>query len=340
MVKEYLENLKNDLEEKKEKWEKKYNDLQIKLKENINLIIYLEKGSQDIDDLFAPRDLPTKYDKKKIEDLKREQEELQEGIEDAAFKLNSINGKLAELTSIMEVARQNEKWNKSMTDVIKNNDFIRLKFLETQELERQRIARDLHDSTIQRLTGLGYKMELCTRLVDMDQNKCKQELYFSIETLHQIIDEMRKLIYDLRPMSYDDIGLDVTMEREISKLEQCGIEVHYKLKGNLSEIKPVITLTVLRVVQEACNNILKHAEAKNVNISIVKKDRELRVTIEDDGKGFDMEVIHKMEMAKEDYSGFGLSIMHERVFLLSGQIDIYSELNKGTKILVKIPLET
>lgn len=340
MVKEYLENLKNELEEKKVDWEKRYNDLQMKMKENMNLIICLEKENRDIDDLFTPRNLPTTYDKKKIEDLKREQEELQQGIEDVAFQLNSINARLAELTGIIEVARQNEEWNKSITDVINNNDFIRLKFLETQELERQRIARDLHDSTIQRLTGLGYKIELCNRLVDIDQDKCKQELNIVTQNLHQIIDEMRELIYDLRPMAYDDIGLDVTVEREILRLKQCeNIEVHYKSEGDLSGIKQVITLTVLRVIQEACNNILKHAEAKNININIVRKKKELRVTIEDDGKGFDTEIINKMETVKENYSGFGLSIMHERVFLLSGQIDIYSELQKGTKILVKIPLE-
>lgn len=340
MVREYLESLWNELQEKKVFLEIKYDDFQVKIKENLSLIVYLEKENQDIDDLFTPRNLPTKYDKMKIEDLKKEQEELQKEIEDVIYKLNSVNARLAELTSIIEVARQNEKWNKSMMDDINNNDFIRLKFLETQEMERQRIARDLHDSTIQRLTGLGYKIEFCNRLVDMDQEKCKQELSIASENIHQIIDEMRSLIYDLRPMSYTDIELDVIIEREILNLKQFGnIEVHYKSEGDLSGIKPVITLTVLRVIQEACNNVIKHAEAKNIYISTIKKKNELRVMIEDDGKGFDMEIINKMENPKKDYSGFGLSIMHERVFLLSGHIDIRSELQKGTKILIKIPLE-
>ena len=108
------------------------------------------------------------------------------------------------------------------------------------------------------------------------------------------------------------------------------------MEGNINDIKSVISLTILRIIQEACNNIIKHAEAKNVYVNLYRNEDELVVTIEDDGNGFDIENLQSM--SKDDYSGFGLSMMHERVFLLSGKMEIKSELNKGTKIKVKVPL--
>lgn len=337
MVKEYLEIYQNELLNKKLILEKRCHDLEIKVKENIQFILYLEKEKQDQYDSFTPR----KYDKKQdeqIQNLKAQQEIFEKEAEKVAYEISDINGRLAELSSIIKVARQNEMTSRNVNSIVNNNDFIRLKFLETQELERQRIARDMHDSVIQSLTGMVYKTELCTKLIDMDIEKCKLELATMSKMLHGIIDELREVIYDLRPMSYDDIGLDVTVERELSRLKKyADINVHYKIDGNLNNIKPVISLTMFRIIQEACNNIIKHANAKNVDVIFTRKERELILMIEDDGEGFDMENELNI-VAKEDNSGFGLSMMRERVFLLSGHLDIRSEVKKGTKILVKVPL--
>ena len=90
--------------------------------------------------------------------------------------------------------------------------------LETQENERQRISRELHDSTVQNLTAMVHMTELCSKLVDMDPIRCKLELNKMIKNLGEIIDDTRKMIYNLRPMSFDDIGLDITIERTLDKL--------------------------------------------------------------------------------------------------------------------------
>lgn len=335
MVKEYLENYQDELIQEKIILEKKCLELEIKIRETMQFLIVLEKENEKGLESFTPR-IYANHDKK-IEKLKKEQEELQIEIEQTAHQLSDINSKLAELSSIIKVARQNEISDKKFINSENNSDIIKLKFLETQELERQRIARELHDSTVQNLTGMVYKTELCSKLMDVDPEKCKQELLSISKTIHRIINEMRELIYDLRPMSYDDMGLSITVEKEISRLKKSGeIELHYEVEGNLDNIKPVISLTILRVVQEACNNILKHASAKNVNVSFIRTNEELTVEIEDDGKGFDIGSLQNM--VREDYSGFGLSMMHERIFLLSGCLDIKSEVNKGTKIKVVVPL--
>lgn len=337
MVKEYLENYQDELMQKKIVLEKRCHDLEIKVKENIQFILYLEKEKEDTYDSFTPRKYGRKQDEQ-IQNLKAQQELFEKEAEKVAYELSDTNSRLAELSSIIKVARQNELTSQNINSIINNNDYIRLKFLETQELERQRIARDMHDSTIQSLTGMIYKTELCTKLMDIDTEKCKMELETLSKMLHGIIDELREVIYGLRPMSYDDIGLVAAVERELSRLKKCeNIKVHYRVEGELNNIKPVISLSILRIIQEACNNIIKHADAKNVHVIFSRKEKELILTIEDDGKGFDVESNMKT-VAKEDNSGFGLSMMRERVFMLSGHLDIRSELEKGTKILVKVPL--
>lgn len=335
MVRAFLENYQDELFQKKIELEKKCNELEDEIKEIMQLIIELEKEDKKFESF-----IPIKYyfnNDKKIKALKEEQEALQNEVVKSCYELSDTNGRLAELSSIIRIAKQNDISKENITTEAFNNDVIRLKFLETQELERQRIARDLHDSTVQSLTGIIYKTELCTKLIDMDTDKCKLELASMSKTLHEIINEMRGLIYNLRPMSYDDMGLDTTIEREISKLKNIdNINIHYKVEGNINDIKSVISLTILRIIQEACNNIIKHAEAKNVYVNLYRNEDELVVTIEDDGNGFDIENLQSM--SKDDYSGFGLSMMHERVFLLSGKMEIKSELKKGTKIKVKVPL--
>jgi two-component system sensor histidine kinase DegS len=212
----------------------------------------------------------------------------------------------------------------------------RLALLQSVETERQRIARDLHDSTTQTLTSLVHKTELCTRLLDVDPVRCKLELYNIGKSLRKIIEDTRGLIYDLRPMSFDDIGFDATLDRFIDKFKKNNkILFHYHVEGEPYSFDSVIQITLLRVIQEACNNAIKHADASNIDITLSYRKPSITLTIMDDGKGFDVqEVSHT---AKNDNSGFGLSIMRERVYLLSGKLSIKSSPGNGCKIIVSIP---
>ena len=90
--------------------------------------------------------------------------------------------------------------------------------IKFQEQESERIARDLHDSTVQNLTSMIHKIELCSKLIDMDPIRCKLELTMMSRTLRDIINDTRQMIYNLRPMSFDDIGLEITIERASDKI--------------------------------------------------------------------------------------------------------------------------
>ena len=220
------------------------------------------------------------------------------------------------------------------------DDELRKKFLNIQESEKNRIARELHDTTVQNLTSLVHKTELCMKLVDMDTVRAKLEMQTMINTLKDSINELRQIIYGLKPMSLDDFGLSVTVRKFI---EQLNLEIKPKFFLEIEgfepkDIDPVVSLTLFRIIQEACNNVIKHAQAESVDILIDYMDDLINVIVIDDGKGFD----HDEDVKKKNpLSGFGLSIMKERTYLLSGtlKIDYNDENDKtGTKIIVSIPI--
>lgn len=209
--------------------------------------------------------------------------------------------------------------------------------LETQENERQRISRELHDSTVQNLTAMVHMAELCSKLVDMDPIRCKLELSKMIKNLREIIDDTRKMIYNLRPMSFDDIGLDITIERTLDKLEATGTKkIHFVVEGTPYQLKPIIGITLLRIIQEACSNAICHANPTLIHVLLRYEQGAITVIVEDDGTGFDVHILD--ERPRDDNSGFGMSMMKERVYLLSGSIQIDSKIDVGTKIVVKVPI--
>lgn len=214
------------------------------------------------------------------------------------------------------IAELEQKINDSDSDI--SDDILRLKLLETQENERQRISRELHDSTVQNLTSLVHKTELCSKLIDMDKVRCKLELNIMSKTLRDIINDTRNMIYNLRPMSFDDIGLEVTIERALEKLESSETKkINFSVVGESYKINTVIGITLLRIIQEACSNAIRHADCSIIKVVLNYQPGTIILSIEDDGKGFAYEETECS--CKADNSGFGLSMMKERVYLLSGK---------------------
>ena len=145
--------------------------------------------------------------------------------------------RLQELTEVIDYSRKVSVENRNSDTKAKD---YRLSLLEIQENERQRISRELHDSTVQNLTSLVHKVELCSKLVEMDPIRCKLELITMGKTLREIINETRQMIYNLRPMSFDDIGLDVTIEHALEKLESSEAKkIDFSVEGEPYEIKQV-----------------------------------------------------------------------------------------------------
>lgn len=335
MVISYLEKLQGEYMQDELNAEKELSDLQIHLRENIEFIKLLEESNDPNYEALTPREVNPK-NKSKILELKEEQKEIQKAIDKQKIYKSECEQRLEELMTVLSEAKK-EMIGDNHENMMMDESY-RITLLETQENERQRISRELHDYTVQNLTSLVHKAELCSKLVEMDPVRCKLELSMMSKTLRDIINDTRQMIYNLRPMSFDDIGLDVTIERALEKIESSeSKKINFEVEGETYQIKPVIGLTLLRIIQEGCNNAIKHASASYVQVVLIYQPDMITVKIEDDGKGFDTS--HISTDSREDNSGFGLSMMRERVYLLSGNIEIDSKIGSGTKITVNVPIK-
>lgn len=211
-----------------------------------------------------------------------------------------------------------------------------LKVIKAQEEERLRISREMHDGPAQNLSNLILKTELCIKLLDKDIDRTRLELQSLKSIIRTTIDETRRMIYNLRPMALDDLGLVPTLERYIDKIRN---EVNYDITLDVisgeDDVNSIISLTLYRIVQEAINNAKKYSNANNVNIKLNYNSRFIELTIEDDGDGFD---INDVKLNMENNKGFGITMMRERTNLLMGEYKLKSERGIGTTIYVKIPI--
>ncbi|MDK2807641.1 MAG: two-component system, NarL family, sensor histidine kinase DegS [Clostridiales bacterium] len=210
-----------------------------------------------------------------------------------------------------------------------------LRAMEMQELDRKRISMEIHDTTVQNLTTLVHKVEYATKLLDIDPMRTRLELNTMTEILRDSIEELREIIFDLRPMCLDDLGLVAAIERYIDQIQLESDAIKYSLHVSAPEnenVLPIVNLMIFRVVQEALVNIRKHAKAKNAEINIVNEKCFIMIEVKDNGVGFTISQID------DKRKNFGISIMKERIKLLSGEIDINSIIGKGTVIKIKVPV--
>ena len=328
-------------------YEEKLFSIKIELKTQQNLLkqyendwLERERTKMHNIDLFSPiykstlseKELPITIDsiKKRIDELNNDFIQYQE-------KISGLKNAIQIINNYENLIIENEKNSNKIIECKQIVNDKGLSILEAQEIERQRIARDLHDSTVQNLTSLVHKAELCIKLIDIDSIRAKLELNAMSNTIKTVINEMRGIIYNLKPMSLDDIGLSVTVERYASRLMDLNtINVIVHSNKETKEIHPVIKLTLFRIIQEACNNVIKHANATTINIDIVYDEFTVNVSIKDNGSGFNINNTHSEE--DKHTSSFGLSIIKERISLLSGTVDIKSERDKGTTVTVSAPL--
>lgn len=220
---------------------------------------------------------------------------------------------------------------------LQQRQLLGFRIIKAQEEERQRVAREIHDGPAQSMSNVVLKAEICERLIDVDLIKAKDELQNLKRIVRESLQDVRKIIYNLRPMSLDDLGLVPTLQRFVTTFqEDSGISVSFKTRGLYTDIRPVISLTVYRIVQEAMSNINKHSGAQNVAINLEFNEKELKLYIYDDGAGFNVD---DLKVKNDDMnSGFGLISMRERVELLSGDFEINSKPGRGTRLNILIPL--
>lgn len=260
--------------------------------------------------------------------------------------LGILETRIDTLSSILKIfenyfsAKKNEflEENKRELEIKENHrgDIFnkRLQILDIQEKERHRIARDLHDTTLQNLSHLVHNIELSSLYIDKDQIRAKLELEVVNKKLKTVIQEMRNIIFDLRPMTFDDFGIKESFEKLVDKLKETSkISIDYNI-DNINCNNSLILMTIFRIVEECLNNAIKHSGGSKIFFEIKKDDNDnCIIVVSDNGVSFDSKNISS---SKDGH--FGLCILEERVKLLSGTMHIDSKPEHGTTIKILVPL--
>jgi PAS domain S-box-containing protein len=204
-----------------------------------------------------------------------------------------------------------------------------------REEEKNKIARDLHDSTSQVLASLHMYLEAAIETLPAGSDKSK-ELLRKAQTLSTtILDDIHRLIYELRPFVIDELGLEAAIHSMLENyLKFTSLKVHFTTSGQTTRLSPQLEIMLFRVIQEAFNNIVKHANARNAYLKLQYKKKSIKISIRDDGIGFN---VQETRRPKIPIQGLGLISMKERIELVNGSLVINSSPGSGTKIIIEVP---
>jgi len=206
-----------------------------------------------------------------------------------------------------------------------------------QEAERQRIARDLHDETGQSLTAIGMGLRgLAGKL--SPRNKEASGTLHKLESLTaDSLKELQRLISDLRPSHLDDLGLSAALRWYAGRIqEHSTISVRVDLVGEECDLDEAMKIAIFRIIQESLNNIIKHAHATQANIYLRFEEKNVRISVRDNGIGFDLD---RAKQQRTSRPSLGLAGMQERAALLGGTVSVQSRPGYGTEVESLIPYQ-
>jgi signal transduction histidine kinase len=209
-----------------------------------------------------------------------------------------------------------------------SRDAVR-RVVEAQELERARLARELHDETGQALTSILLGLKSLEERVDSDEGRrATSELR---ELVVSTLQDVRRLAVELRPSALDDFGLVPALERlRDTVAEQSGVDIDIQSQLKEERLPEEIETALYRIVQEALTNVVKHAGATRVTIVLTQKGNAVTLLVQDDGGGFDPQDVRE--------GGLGLTGMRERVSLLGGRLSVDSTAGAGTMLSAEVPV--
>jgi two-component system sensor histidine kinase DegS len=210
---------------------------------------------------------------------------------------------------------------------------FQLRIMQAQEAERNRLAQEIHDGPAQALSNAIFQVEYIERVIDSDPPLAKTELRYLRELLRRELGDVRAFISQLRPPLLDDLGLDGAIVDNAQHMQGLiGVPIATDLTAPTDQISDAQQTVVLRVAQEALQNMRKHAAASHVVVATRLEGLDWVLEVRDDGRGFDMETV-----AARGRRNFGLQFMRERAELVGARFDVRSRPEGGTVVRLAIP---
>lgn len=271
--------------------------------------------------------------------LKSRRDELQIRIRNAERTIEKAEALGSQMSVVLDYMSGDFSQVTRILESAKNRQLIGLKIILAQEDERKRISREIHDSIAQSIANVVLCAEIAEKMMAKQEDKesVMRELHSLKGQARGSLEEIRKIIFNLRPMALDDLGLLPTLRKFAHDFEErTKVRTRVDIHGKEMRLPSGMEVAIFRLVQEAFTNVAKHAEATSVTLDITYQSQMVKITIQDNGKGIPMDI---MQARLSEGSHFGLIGMQERVQLLEGRMDIESAPGAGTKITMLIPIK-
>ncbi|MGE5674841.1 MAG: sensor histidine kinase [Mycobacterium leprae] len=268
--------------------------------------------------------------------LKAQIDFYQEWAQGAAPLTQDGASLVEEIANAIQFVTANFREFGSRMDRAKETKALGLHVIRAQEEERRRLAREIHDGPTQLLNSVVLRIDVCQRYFESDLPRLKEELNQLKELVRLSLQDVRKIIFYLRPMTLDDLGVIPAIRAYLKDFQgKTGIETDYAVFGNDRRYDQAYEIAIFRIVQEALANVYKHAYASRVWVKVeTAGGKEIKVTVKDDGVGFDPSQVRPGVAGTK----FGLAAMRERAELIGGTMEIQSAPGQGTKVSFSVPL--
>ncbi|TGE32466.1 sensor histidine kinase [Desulfosporosinus sp. Sb-LF] len=263
--------------------------------------------------------------RKRRDDIERSLRQMHATIERAQNLITHVSMAISLLQGGIEEALQTQNYEQRVE--------MGLRVIRAQEEERRRVAREIHDGPAQTLANIVLRLEIAEKLLEVDPSRVKAELKDLKNLVRSNLRDIRRIIFDLRPMALDDLGIVPAISKYLDNFqENYGINCKLRIEGREKRLLPSMEVALFRLVQEGMTNVAKHAHSTDVEISLIYQEDWTIARIRDNGKGFE---VNSAMIAPGEH--FGLVGMRERVEMFSGHLSIRSNLGKGTTIELSIP---
>ncbi|MGE5398745.1 MAG: sensor histidine kinase [Chitinophagales bacterium] len=294
---------------------------------------------------FDEEDIKTAYDEARELQVKvsvlREKEkqmlvrrdELERSLKRMEVVFNRAEGLVEKVNMVLRMLKGNMEAFSIKLEKANKHQRLGMWLAQAQEEERRKIARELHDGPAQGLANLVMRIELIEKLWDRDQVRAREEMGVLRELIRENIADVRRVIFDLRPMALDDLGLVPALKRYlVDYQDKYNFETEFLFFGEERRLPLPVEVALFRMVQEAVNNTRKHGQTSSVTVKLEIAENHITSVIKDRGCGFDTAII------KNGNASYGLMGMKERVSLLGGEFTIKSKPGRGTSVIIHLPL--
>ncbi len=297
---------------------------------------YSEREISEVYDTAHSLQLRLSTARERERELKKSRDELERTMKKLQSMVERSESMVSNMSIASEILRGNlEVASKAFADMNQRYQFG-VRVIVAQEEERKRVARELHDGPVQALANVALCADYCQKIHEAGKTEIEinNELSQIKKLVQDILVEMRHIIFNLRPMSLDDLGLIPALSRFIDNMKKSTkVKLELIQIGHEVRLAAPMEIALFRMAQEAINNALKHSRCKEIVLKVEFTETEVVMQIKDNGFGFDLEEAKAYAAERQSY---GLLGMEERIRLLGGKFGIETDIGQGTKVWARV----